>query len=219
MNDESRRVVRILSIDGGGIRGLIPALVLQEIERRLKEAGKAHAFASIFDLIAGTSSGALIALGLALPKARASSSEVQKKGIMREPALSMNDIVDFYARRGQEIFPPSLGRRLRTTVQAFRHKYDGIGFERVLADTFGDAMLGDALTNLLITSFDSNTLQPHYLKSRPYRPEWKDDSNYYMRDAARASSAAPTFFSPAQIAPVPDNGERSLPDRRLHLRQ
>ena len=208
MSDESGRVVKILSIDGGGIRGLIPALVLREIERRLGEAGRARPFASIFDLIAGTSSGALIALGLALPATPARGSDPRIGGPAREPALSMNDIVDFFARRGHEIFPPSLGRKLRTTVQAFRHKYDGLGFEKVLAETFGEATLKDALTNLLITSFDSESLEPCCLKNRPYRPEWADDDNFYMRDAARASSAAPTFFSPGLISPVPDNGTK-----------
>jgi patatin-like phospholipase/acyl hydrolase len=208
MSKESGRVVKILSIDGGGIRGLIPALVLLEIEQRLMKAGKARPFASIFDLIAGTSTGALIALGLALPAAMTPGFDGRGGDRAREPALSMNDIVDFYARRGQEIFPPNLGRKLRTTVQAFRHKYDGMGFETVLADTFGDATLKDGLTNLLITSFDSESLEPRCMKNRPDRPEWADDENFYMRDAARASSAAPTFFSPGLISPVPDNGKK-----------
>jgi len=206
MGDGAGRVVKILAIDGGGIRGLIPALILHELERRLGAAGEKRSFASIFDLIAGTSTGALIALGLALPKSIEATSGSRDHA--SSPALSLDDIVDLYAKRGQEIFPPDLRRKLRSTVQAFRCKYDGTGLDRVLNETFGEATLKDGLTNLLVTSFDSKSMQPHCLKNRPHRLEWADDSNFYMRDAARASSAAPTFFPPALIGPVPDNGER-----------
>lgn len=199
-------VVKILSIDGGGIRGLIPALILEEIERRLVAVGKKRPFATIFDLVAGTSTGALIALGLALPQADNAVSRGLGHGLV--PALSMGDIIDLYTKRGPEVFSPDHGRKLSSTLQAFKHKYNGIGLERVLDETFGDATLQDALTNVLVTSFNSVSMQPQCLKKRPYRPEWKDDMNFYMRDAARASSAAPAFFPPALISPLPERGER-----------
>ncbi|HUX39535.1 MAG TPA: patatin-like phospholipase family protein [Rectinemataceae bacterium] len=202
-----RNVRRILSIDGGGIRGLIPALFLAEIDRRLEKSGKGRPLASVFDLIAGTSTGALIGLGLALPESLPASGGL-RDGLSQKPALSLGDIVDFYVRRGQEIFPPIAGGRIRATVHAFRYKYDGAGLERVLSETFGDATLKDGLTNLLITSFDTKELQPLCMKNRPWRFAWQDDLDFNMRDAARASTAAPTFFPPALVEPVPTNGKK-----------
>ncbi|HUX38894.1 MAG TPA: patatin-like phospholipase family protein [Rectinemataceae bacterium] len=207
MSETGKKLVKILSIDGGGIRGLLPALILEELGRRLDSGDKGRPLSSVFDLIAGTSTGALIALGLALPEKTASSRD-RGATMARRPALALKDIVDFYERRGKEIFSPNPASGLRAAVHSFRHKYDGSGFERVLSDVFGDATLRDGLTNLLITSLDTKILQPRCLKNRPRRPEWSDDLDFYMRDAARASSSAPTFFPPALIEPVPANGQR-----------
>jgi len=192
-------MVTVLSIDGGGIRGVVPARVLRELRRRLDAAGESRSFAELFDLIAGTSTGALLALGIALR---------DKKG---EQVYSTDDLLDLYERRGREIFPFSVRSVIHTAVQVFRNKYSADGFERVLAETFGDATLKAGATNLLITSFDTERMKPHWLKHRPPRPEWNEDRDYFMRDAARASAAAPTYFPPAVISPV---GE---PDRRFSL--
>ncbi|HUZ17219.1 MAG TPA: patatin-like phospholipase family protein [Spirochaetia bacterium] len=183
-------MITILSIDGGGIRGLLPARILQEIRRRLDGAGERRPFSVLFDLIAGSSTGALIALALSLLNADGSER------------YSSAEIVELYARRGTEIFPPSLRAALRTAVQVFRHKYPAEPFEHLLREIFGDATLRSAATNLLITSFDTEAMQPHCMKRRPARGDWIDDDDYYMRDAARASAAAPTYFPPARIRPI-----------------
>src|SRR3954467_10809136 len=86
------RPLRILAIDGGGIRGIIPAVVLAEIERLAKRP-----VAALFDLIAGTSTGALLALGLTVGSQR--------------PDWSAQDLVDLYMNEGPEIFT----RRLRSS--------------------------------------------------------------------------------------------------------
>ena len=187
---EKQTMVTILSIDGGGIRGLLPARVLQEIRRRLDLIGERRPFSQLFDLVAGTSSGALTALAIALP---------DKDGAER---YSASEIVELYTRRGTEIFPPSFRSAIHAAVQAFRHKYPPEPFERLLREVFGDASMRSAATNLLITSFDTEAMQPHCLKRRPARGEWLTDPDYYMRDVARASAAAPTYFPPALISPI-----------------
>jgi patatin-like phospholipase/acyl hydrolase len=198
------KTVRVLSIDGGGIRGLIPALVLVELRRRLDASGEKRHFSEIFDLLAGTSTGALIALGLALPgRADGASSAFTKK-----PAFEINEIAEFYARRGIEIFPRHKFESLRAVVQAFGDKYDARNLEKVLDDLFGDATIQDGLTNVLVTSFDTENMEPFFMKRRPQKKGSGPDLNFYMRDAARASSAAPTFFEPALISPLPHNGRR-----------
>ena len=180
----------ILSIDGGGIRGILPARILQEMRRRLDEHGDNRPFHEMFDLIAGTSTGALIALGLV---------SIDKEGRER---FSASDIVDLYKIRGKEIFPPTAMHSLRTAIQAFRYKYSPEIYERLLYDFFGDTTIQDAATNLIITSFDTEAMEPHCIKKRDKHKDAYADHNYYMRDAARASSAAPTFFPPARISPI-----------------
>lgn len=182
-------MVTILGIDGGGIKGLLPAMVLKEIRQRLDSAGEKRQFFELFDLISGTSTGALIALGLSLK---------HEDGGER---FSASDIVNLYKKRGRDIFPPS-HKVVHTAVQAFRYKYHPESYERMLMDLFGDKTLKDAKTNLLITSFNTEKMEPHCMKHRPEKGDWVDDPNYYMRDVARASSAAPTYFPPAYISPV-----------------
>ncbi|HUX22214.1 MAG TPA: patatin-like phospholipase family protein, partial [Spirochaetia bacterium] len=82
------------------------------------------------------------------------------------------------------------------------------GLETVLRDVFAEATIRDALTNLLITSYDTEHMEPFFFKKRPLRGGWERDLNFYMRDAARASSAAPTYFEPALIGPVGDSLKR-----------
>jgi patatin-like phospholipase/acyl hydrolase len=183
-------MVHLLSIDGGGIRGLLPARVLQEIRHRLDAAGERRSFAELFDLVAGTSTGAVIALAIALRNG---------DGTAR---VTVSDLVELYARRGTEIFPPSFQSAIHTAVQAFRYKYPAAPFEGLLREVFGDASLRQGATNLLITSFDTEAMQPHFMKRRPPGGGWDGDPDYYMRDAARASAAAPTYFPPAHISPV-----------------
>lgn len=222
------RTVRILSIDGGGIRGLIPSVILREIRNRLRSTGRERPFSELFDLIAGTSAGSLVALGLALPAdkeaeasprtrrgARRSGVEAMHeplpsggRSFVQRPALDIDDIVQLYLTRGSEIFPRHRFRSLRTVVQAFAEKYESTGLETVLRDVFGEATIQDGLTNLLITSYDTERMEPFFFKKRPRRGEWQGDLNFYMRDAARASSAAPTYFEPALVAPVPTDGRR-----------
>ncbi|HUX49870.1 MAG TPA: patatin-like phospholipase family protein [Spirochaetia bacterium] len=185
-------MVTVLTIDGGGIRGLLPAIVLREIRRRLANLQEHRPFFRLFDLIAGTSTGALIALALSLPN---------ESGAER---FAVTDLVELYERRGTEIFPPSFRSALHTAVQAFRHKYSAEPFERLLLDVFGEESLQSAATNLLITSFDTEAMQPHCMKRHLNRRDWVDDADYYMRDVARASAAAPTYFPPAHIGPIGD---------------
>ena len=183
-------MVTILSIDGGGIRGLLPAKVLQEIRFRLEKRGELRTYSELFNLVAGTSTGSLIALAVSLRN---------KDGSECFPSKT---IVDLYKSRSAEIFPLSYRSALHTAVQAFRNKYSAEPFEKLLLDFFGDKKLSDAETNLLITSFDTNSMQPHCMKNRMPKEKWTDDPDYLMRDVARASAAAPAYFSPAFISSV-----------------
>lgn len=186
------RPVRVLSIDGGGIRGYIPALVLAEVERR---AG-VHA-ATLFDLAVGTSTGAIISIGLSA-------------------GISATELAEFYPRYGARIFGPE-GDRLtgrgttfaermnnagRTIGAPFggnaafggnaRHTADGL--EGVLQEVLGDRKVSDAALELAVTSFDAEGNRPVVISRRDARadPTW----DMPLWAAARATSAAPTYLPP-----------------------
>lgn len=178
----------ILSIDGGGIRGLIPALVLAKIE---KETGKG--ISQLFDLIAGTSTGGILALGLCIDDGNG------------QPKYSASDLAELYVTKGKQIFSRSFWDGVSSVAGLADEKYSEEGLEKALDEYFGNEPLGAALTDCMITSYDIQLREPHFFKS--WRKEWKAVE---MRHAARATSAAPTYFEPALVAV--DGGMRALID-------
>lgn len=178
--------VRILSIDGGGIRGIIPASVLAELERR---AGKP--VAELFDLIAGTSTGGILALGLTLD------------GGEGKPRHSAADLRALYAERGAEIFPPLRPSWLRTARGIAVERYPAGPLEDVLkaylTDASGaEARLKDALKPVLVPAYEIELRQPFFFRSvrAAAEPELYD---FPVWEAARATSAAPTYFEAARL--------------------
>lgn len=168
--------VRILSLDGGGIRGIIPAMVLAEIERR---TGKPTC--RLFDLIAGTSTGGILALALAK----------SKNG---KPEYTAEQLIGLYLDEGANIFSRSFWRKLLDSW--FYAKYSADGVEDVLGRYFGTSRLGEALTPLLISSYELERRIPFLFKSAKAGLPGYD---FLMKDVARATSAAPTYFPPALV--------------------
>jgi predicted acylesterase/phospholipase RssA len=163
--------VRVLAVDGGGIRGLIPALVLAEIERRT-----GRRVAELTDLIAGTSTGGILACALAKP----------------DP-LPAEQIAGIYEQEGPHIFDRSLLKTITSVDGNIDERYDDDGLMSALRKYLGDATLGDATVPILITGYDIEARQAIVL-----RPE--TDGAVTMVDAARATSAAPTYFEPIRVA-------------------
>lgn len=173
----SGRPFRILSIDGGGIKGLFPASILAAFERSLCGGRSAGDY---FDLIAGTSTGGIIALGLAL-------------GL---PAAAIRDL---YLEHGRAIFPPIEGpftdarRWWRGKSQIWRYTYEREPLERALEGVLGGHLLGDAQRRLCIPSFEGAYGEVHVFKT-PHHPDFRKDWQERMIDVALATAAAPTFF-------------------------
>lgn len=186
-------MIRVLSIDGGGIRGIIPAVVLAEIEKR---AGQPSA--QLFDLIAGTSTGGILAVGLAIPKNAFT------------PPYAASQLVDMYAEQGKRIFSRSLLHRLAACGNLRREKYTGAGIEQVLFEYFGDSRLRDATTELLITSYEVERSFPFFFRSAIARE--RSDYDFPARDVARATSAAPTYFPPMKLTAGAMEGHYTLID-------
>ncbi len=166
---------RILSIDGGGIRGIYPAHVLQCIEERLQIN-----LLDTFDMITGTSTGSIIAAGVAT-------------GV---PAA---DIEAMYKEHGSEIFRKKWFFLPGKSVQPmFDSVYDVQYLENVLTDVFQDKRLGDIEKPLLLPSTDIGNGCAHVLKSG-YSKEFTRDNDVLVKDAVLASCAAPTYFDPCKL--------------------
>lgn len=171
---------RILAIDGGGIRGVIPAKVLVAIEQRTGQK-----IAELFDLIAGTSTGGILAAALCMPGADG-----------KAPKYAASDLLDLYKVHGHEIFKSSW---LRTLVSLLvGPQYSPVALEAQLLAYLGDARLADAVTGLLITSFDMHAGEAWFFSREEARA--RPERNYLLREVARATSAAPTYFPPFKFA-------------------
>lgn len=171
-----QRIRRILSIDGGGIRGIIPATILANIEER---TGKP--IWQLFDLIAGTSTGGILALGLTKPDSFGRSE------------ITAAQLCQLYEQQIPHIFrnPQSWWGNL------LRPKYTSFAFQDILKQYFGDCRLKSALTDVIIPCYDIEHRLPFMFNSRLARMDKECD--FPMRDVALAASASPTLFHPVQI--------------------
>ena len=176
MADAGAGTIQVLSIDGGGIRGIIPAAILSEIRKRLgKELWQT------FDLIAGTSTGGIIALGL---------GTACNSGKPYTP----DQLLKLYLQSGSTIFKKSWLTPLRELLAP---KYSPDGLEYTLAKFFQATEFCTALTPLLISSYDLQRQQPFFFKSHLIAA--RPDYNWKVTDIARATSAAPTYFPPKHL--------------------
>lgn len=186
----------ILSIDGGGIRGLIPAMIIEDFATRLPGLPMHQAF----DLIGGTSTGAIIAAGLTCPSPR------NKKKAACTPA----DLVKLYADEGQEIFHSRLISRLINIGGWQEERYNATPLEEKLQARLGaNTLIADGLTKVVITGYDIEQRQAVFITNC-------DDENAMFRfwEAARGSSAAPTYFEPALVENLgrpPNDKLRKIP--------
>jgi patatin-like phospholipase/acyl hydrolase len=162
---------KILSIDGGGIKGVFPAAFLAAIEDQLP-----HPIARYFDLITGTSTGGIIALGLGF-------------------GLTARQLLEFYLKRGPLIFPKEQGRFWRRwTVNWFGSLYQSTALRSALTDVFGSAKLGEVKARVLIPTMNASGYI-HVYKT-PYHTKLEMDYKVNIVDVALATSAAPTYLPP-----------------------
>ncbi len=170
------QAMRILSIDGGGIRGIIPATVLAALEQRADRP-----VCELFDLIGGTSTGGILALALTRPGAGGGAR------------WSAEQIVDLYRTEGPRIFHRSLGKRIASVEGLLDERYDNGPLRDVLAHYLGETTVDQALTDVFVTSYDLHARRPKFFKS------WREDAGVLMAIAAEATAAAPTYFEPVAL--------------------
>ena len=192
INNNKKDIVFILSIDGGGIKGIIPSAVLKEISKRLNMLGDNRPFHKIFDLMAGTSAGGMISLALATPY----YGKVNGISFANDGGMTPDEMLKLYFTRGKEIFNEK-SKLFSTAKQFFNCKYKDEPIDNLFLDIFGNTRINSALTNLFITAFDMNRMKPFFFKKRKNNKYYEQD--FYIRDAARATSAIPTYFTPANV--------------------
>lgn len=170
----NKEAFRILAIDGGGVRGVFPAHLLRCIAERLNvDIGEQ------FNMIAGTSTGAIIAGAVACKV---------------DPA----EVVSLYRKHGKAIFSRGRFWGPRCIEPAFHSLYRSGPLSSALEAVFGDIKLGDIKVPLLIPATDIGNGGVHVFKSS-YSKEFVRDKNVPLREAILASCAAPTFFDPPKV--------------------
>lgn len=198
---------RVLALDGGGIRGVLPAVLLGELEART-----GRATADLFDLIVGTSTGGILALALSAPRG----------GARFTPA----DLVKLYETQGMRIFAPwprsegsrvvedvleralhldsgggEPGRPLPPTRAILHPKFTAEGIEGALQEVLGTAALGSiTATRVAVTAYDLDARALRLFRS--WEAAATPSANFPIWHAARATSAAPVFFPPAVVTTV-----------------
>lgn len=167
---------RIISLDGGGIKGLIMVIILERLERAVP------GFLAKADFFAGTSTGGLLALGLAYGK-------------------SLTEARKLYEERGKEVFSDSLVDEVRDLGSLVGADYDTGPIKEALTDEFGSTRLSELSKKVLVSAFDLD----RQLEGNPSLRSWKakffhnfpgpeSDGNETVVDVGLFTSAAPTYF-------------------------
>lgn len=174
--------MKILSIDGGGIRGIIPAMILAEIEERTGDR-----ISNLFDLIAGTSTGGLIALILNIDDGDG------------KPKYTAQDVVELYKTKGDKIFDRSFLQSVVPWHNLFEEKYQNEEFIKMAADYFGNQTLRNTLTEVIVPSYETERRVPWFFKSKNAKDPDRKGYNFKLRDVVLATAAAPTYFEPYKV--------------------
>lgn len=181
-------LIRILSIDGGGIRGLIPAQILVELEWLLQQ--KTHdpqaRIADYFDLIAGTSTGGILTCLYLAPNQKT-----------KQPYFSAQDAVDAYLKLGPKVFKSPMGHRFLSWGGLFKEKYPAAAIEKQLQSLFHDLRLSQLCKPCLIPAYNIEKRYAHFFTQ--HDAAFNPDYDFRVRDVVRATAAAPSYFAVAGI--------------------
>lgn len=177
--------IRILSLDGGGIRGIITCVILRYIEEQLQKLDQPNAkIGDYFDLVAGSSTGGLLTSILLHP-------DKSNKAL-----FSVEAALDLYAKKGDSIFNVSFWEDFINPFGLFNEKISQKNLEKQLSEVFGTLELKNLIKPCLITSYDINQRKAKFFCSHEAHSSLE---NFYIKDVCRATSAAPTYFEPAKI--------------------
>ncbi len=180
----------ILSIDGGGIKGIISAIVLRDLEQYIQTYShnpSAH-LSDYFDLIAGTSTGSILT-GLYLCP--------DKDG---KAKYSAQDAYELYKELGSTVFKKKMPYQIKSIFGLIRSKYDNKKLYELLEKSFQDVKISELLKPCLITAYDLDRESAYFFNTESAK--MSKEKNFYLRDAILSSTAAPTFFPSVQIESI-----------------
>ncbi|KAB2629731.1 patatin-like protein 2 [Pyrus ussuriensis x Pyrus communis] len=190
-------LITVLSIDGGGIRGIIPGTILSFLESELQKLdGPDARLADYFDVITGTSTGGLVTAMLTTPDEN------------NRPLYAAKDITAFYLENCPKIFPQdsSIVANLAMNVKVLgKPKYDGKYLHSLLREKLGDKHLRHTLTNVVIPTFDIKRLQPVIFSS--YQLQKNNSLDALLSDICIGTSAAPYYLPAHQFKSTNSTGE------------
>lgn len=182
--------IRILTIDGGGIRGIIPGQILVKLEQILQQKtnNPAARVADYFDLIAGTSTGGILTCLHLVP---------DRETLPERPRFSAQEAVDHYLTIGPRIFRHSIWHRFLSLFGLVKEKYPSKYIESCLKELFGDTRLSQLIKPCLITSYNIEKRYAHFFTKH----DAAEDPHYdfWIADVTRAAAAAPTYFKAAGV--------------------
>ena len=181
------KIANILSLEGGGARAITHLTFLSEVEMEAKcQTGVHIPISKIFDIIGGSSAGAIVAAGLTLP-----DSTSGDKAVWRPRFTAKNLLSEF------ETQLPNLFQSQCSLWGLLGPKYKSSGPQQVAENIFGNTTFDQALTRTMITTFDLESNQTVLFKS------WKPNrSCFYIADVVRGSGAAPTYFDPHKMSSI-----------------
>ncbi|KAJ9542916.1 hypothetical protein OSB04_029422 [Centaurea solstitialis] len=178
------KLITMLSIDGGGIRGIIPGVILKCLELQLQELdGEEARLADYFDVIAGTSTGGLVTTMLTTPDQN------------NRPLFAAKDIVPFYLNHCPKIFKQIRGpfaRMMKVLKALVQPKYNGKYLKRLVMSILGSTTINNTLTNVVIPTFDIRTMQPVIFSS--FQASNDPSMDVQLSDVCLGTSAAPTYL-------------------------
>jgi len=179
-----KKKVCVLSIDGGGIRQVIPSIVLKYIEEQLQNENPKARLSDYFDFFIGSDMGGVLTSLLLIPDENGRSKYEAK------------DASEFFTQNGESIFDVSIWKRLKSMGGMTDEKYSSRKLEKLLDEKIGDIRLGDVVKPLMITAYD---LRNREARLYSYTDAQDPIRNFYLKDLCRASAAIPSYFEPARI--------------------
>ena len=174
----------VLSIDGGGIRALIPAMILDYIEKQLQERSPSYRLTDFFDFVVGSDMAGILAAIYVMP------------GENGRPKYMASDALEVFQKRGAEIFDISLLKRIKSMGGMTDEKYSSKKMEALLEGFMGDTRLGDVVKPLMLMAYDVRNRKSNYYTFTDARDPIR---NFYLRDLCRAGAAIPSYFETARI--------------------
>ena len=197
--------VIILSIDGGGIRGVIPAAILDYLEKRVQEKCNNNRIkiGELVDLVAGTSTGSILGSLMLLPQGLPCdmTSENELDILKCRPKYSMEEILQLYFELGNDVFATSFFHNLRTLWGLMGPKYPDSNLTPPLLKLMDHYKLSDLIKPCMFTGYDIHARRAHFYTNLD---KHKDYANFYVKDVVRGSIAVPSFFSPAFFKDGPE---------------